>query len=874
MRTLALLTLMLSLALATRITAGEAGFASQPVARKAGKKVIISFTVASKTDVEVAVLNAEGKVIRHLAAGVLGGQMAPPAPLKKGLAQSCEWDLLDDFGKAAKGGPYKVRVRAGLGMKLAKLFGGDLYNFGGVESLATDEDGNLFIEANNASAQGVNTVRVYNPDGSYQRTLLPFPADVEPGSMKDVARWDPENKSWYTRNLSDLDPEYYYAPKAKHPNYYRILCASRKTGVFFISSKYLHHLDYRGRVPGDSFKGRPFWGKKWLSYWGGPPTTARAPSHVAISPDGTYAYLAGPYTKNGVADKRWKAPHNLLKPGGVYRMKLTDPKSTMELFVSVPVKIKGDWRKGGVDSGRKTGPLHGITVDTQGRVYVCDRDNDQVVVYDSSAKRLGAISVEKPDLVKVHPKTGAIYVMKRLRTGYYRYDTQLFKFANFKQGAKPVITHPVTMAKGKVSVQIALSVSAKATCIWLSGVPGNIICLEDRGTTFVTKDTRFKLDPKAQVAFSRIAVNYETDDVYVSDGYNLIWHYDGNTGKGQMMMKKGKPFNAVDLSVGYDGNLYVRTGADYSGPLERLAKDLKPLPYATGTHVLSPYIYGRFGTGFCEKGVGCGPDGSVYNISMYGWQKYMVLGFGPDGKPLNGKYVVNKMSAENYKRGMPRSLKSALVGPIPASNGGIRVDLQGNYYVGLHLLPKGHTPPSAFAKDKMYARLTGSVVKFSSKGGGVHGLADHQPVDSAPGGLETKSTYNRKMKKVDGAVAIYPGISPLSGTMISCVCRVSRFDLDRYGRLALPSAMSSSVTLVDNSGNRILTFGKYGNYDSQFISPDSKSKKPVVAIPDIPLSWPTGVGFSEKAIYICDTGNRRVVRADFVYAAEEVVPVK
>ena len=44
-------------------------FAQQPSAVKAGEKVKLSFAVSQKTDVEVAVLNAAGEVVRHLASG-------------------------------------------------------------------------------------------------------------------------------------------------------------------------------------------------------------------------------------------------------------------------------------------------------------------------------------------------------------------------------------------------------------------------------------------------------------------------------------------------------------------------------------------------------------------------------------------------------------------------------------------------------------------------------------------------------------------------------------------------------------------------------------------------------------------------------------
>ncbi|MHC4914788.1 MAG: hypothetical protein ACYTGB_04790, partial [Planctomycetota bacterium] len=48
----------------------EAKFAAEPTASKAGGKVTISFATSAATDVEVAILDAKGRVVRHLAAGL------------------------------------------------------------------------------------------------------------------------------------------------------------------------------------------------------------------------------------------------------------------------------------------------------------------------------------------------------------------------------------------------------------------------------------------------------------------------------------------------------------------------------------------------------------------------------------------------------------------------------------------------------------------------------------------------------------------------------------------------------------------------------------------------------------------------------------
>ena len=132
---------------------------------------------------------------------------------------------------------------------------------------------------------------------------------------------------------------------------------------------------------------------------------------------------------------------------------------------------------------------------------------------------------------------------------------------------------------------------------------------------------------------------------------------------------------------------------------------------------------------------------------------------------------------------------------------------------------------------------------------------------------------------VTGALAIYPGIAPFSGGGYgeggsSCVCRSPRFDLDRFGRLVYTNAVTNAVAIIDNAGNPILSFGAYGNFDSQYVPPGAKEGKPLVAASSIPLAWPTGAGFSKDHIYINDSYNRRMVRVDWTWTVEGIAEGK
>jgi len=123
-----LLTLICVLLSREPVSAGEA-FALKPSVELANGQATLKFAAAAPIDVEVAIVDAQGMIVRHLAAGALGGEQAPPAPLVRGLSQRLTWDGLDDDGQRARGGPFSFRVRTGMGVKLDAVAGGDPYAF-------------------------------------------------------------------------------------------------------------------------------------------------------------------------------------------------------------------------------------------------------------------------------------------------------------------------------------------------------------------------------------------------------------------------------------------------------------------------------------------------------------------------------------------------------------------------------------------------------------------------------------------------------------------------------------------------------------------------------------------------------------------------
>ncbi|MCG3178959.1 MAG: hypothetical protein BIFFINMI_01289 [Phycisphaerae bacterium] len=842
------------------VARGDVTFTIGPQAAREGRGVRISFTLSAPADVEVAVINAKGQVVRHLAAGVLGADNDPPAPLAKGLTQSLVWDGKDDAGKAvaADAGPMTVRVRAGMSFKLGRLIASNPYAMGHIGSVAADDQGNVYLYSTSSGTGAFKQIVALDGDGKYLRTLLPFPANLSPDRVKAWARYDDAPRPI---NQNGLGPEFYTNAELT------LLKSADDKGVLLTDGRNLLRIAFDGGMVGDSFSAGPLWAKKPL------PNTGGGPTCLAVSPDGKRLYLSGPYSSNTAYGH--KADPDF-PPGRVYCMEIS--KGTMQPFADLPTigtnpaKSGEGWRSNNIPApGHYTvahGPIHGICVDKAGNVLVADQDGNRVAVLDAAGKLIGQVDIADPDQVAVHPRTGALYVLTKQIVTYQKYKKRLVKFSGWKD-AKQLAE--LDLGNDKYSwPQMVLAPGQKSTSLWIGGLPGDLVRFEDRGDQFVQAGD---LEAERKGALSncdKMAVDYESDTVYAGNAWSTYRRYNGLTGEnlGDVRLDGKGP---TDLAVGPGGYIFAQLGPGFSGPLGRWTRDLKPAPFeALGTHILSNYIYGRYHGmgGDCEKGLGVGPDGTLYCSWMFsGWVKYAVSAFAPDGRPLNGKY--SPIDEGHYKKGTPAELKQAIIGPIPSANGGVRVDSHGRIYVGLGGQLPGAAPPDPFGKDAAYDKLVGTVVRWGPEGGRwvVTRGKDAQPKPTEQAVELDGGNY------FVGADRVYPSLAPLSGGHIDagsfgniafCVCRVPRFDLDRFDRLYVPNAVTNSVLVYDSEANLIGQFGAYGNADSAGVGS-------AIPAPAIPLGWPTGVGVSESHVYVGDLYNRRVVRVDPTWALSRSV---
>jgi hypothetical protein len=168
----------------------------------------------------------------------------------------------------------------------------------------------------------------------------------------------------------------------------------------------------------------------------------------------------------------------------------------------------------------------------------------------------------------------------------------------------------------------------------------------------------------------------------------------------------------------------------------------------------------------------------------------------------------------------------------------VKIDLKGNYYIGATIAPAGHRIESGFTSDFSYTHGGGgSVIRYARGDSGSVLQGSHSATNSS---LIYKSN-----------------LGPMSG-FGACNCRSSRFDVDYYGRLFIPSAVTQKVAVVDNNDNPILEFGKYGNWDEQASG----------AV--VPLACPIAAAASDNFIYVNDLINTRIARLQMKYALDNM----
>ena len=857
-------------------------------ALQAPEGVRVRFEVSKPADVEIAILGRNGQVIRHLAAGLLGAHA--PEPLRKdSLKQDVLWDGTDDRGRvpAAESGPYRARVRIGGVPRLEKTFGNNPNAIGAIMAMTVGDKGELYVLTSIRGPASGRRLLVLDRDGRYLRTIMPYPAATPAERTKSVGHLMlgdqriPIVFNGHAMSLYPLIPNMPRQTMAWNPKGHLVAASAIDSAYEFGLPRHLLAFHPQGGAP----EGTSFVGPEISVPVGMMRGLGRSLYHrfdnMVCSADGKYVYYTGADTRLG-GDYYAQPPRH-----AVFRFRWDEAKGAgmEEPFYGV------DCRAG--HENRHLNDPRGLAVDTDGNLYICDRNNDRVMIVSPEGQFLGKFAVRDPEQVAVHPRTGEIYVLCRQRPpDWLRKDhAPMFmpEYSAWRKRARerwkkrkprrPTLLRkfsrwtPKTTPTELCAIQqdfnlMALNADMTPPRLWVTE-KGKLTRLIDNGNTLETETLKVDRTPRLTRP-GHLVVCPQRKRVLVLDGSSLK----------ALAMETGKvtPFlkGIQDMDIAPDGSLYVIR----SRMFQRFDHQGKPLPLADGK------LKAPVGPmSFAGRSLTVAPNGDLYLMRVDGQKgvQNRVDVFGPDGQKKT----------------------AALVDGLGMGDAGLGVDARGNVYAGVNVKPsharlpkvfRGQVPeanwlcwvqwthqfrkaPWYYSMRNEYLYHYGAVMKFGPEGGAMYGRSPGKAEPFVEHGIDEKklasvalfkngpsdapefsSGYLYHRLRVEGAHWHYPGagIIPSSERYWgdpSCICLFSRLDVDPYGRVFAPDCFQFRVHVLDSAGNELANVGRYGNADDKGA--------------DLPFAWPAFVhaGMDGK-LYVSDPLNRRITVVAFDYADE------
>ena len=865
-------------------------FTAKPAVKKEGDKWVITFASKGKCDATVAILDKDGKIVRHLASGVLGPN-APHPFQQNTLSQKIEWDgLTDDFKKAPAG--CKVRVSLGLKVDYARSIAYASNAVAqSVQALAVDGEGMLYV----VGLAG-DQIKVFDREGKYVRTAWPFPGNLKPESVKGVV-WSKTEDGFVP-----LPAFMYEEPgmPGSDPMGCRTLPITREDRMVSVNgimgSRFGWVLILRGTKAHDKDITLGVGVERPAS--GFAPGGRRGTFHVALSPDDTCAYIAG-----GKASAVWRAKLSELKP-------VSEKGGHLPKGAPLPEVFAGEPNKKGSDA-KHFDNVQGLATDAQGNLYVCDTGNNRVQVLKPDGSLLRSIAVENPWGIAVNPKTQDAYVYSATTKDAWKKPAG--RITKFSAEGKSVASVEVPFYSAYLEPPagaFCLDANATPPILWVyeqqsikgaaKRAPKRIRRLVDRGN---------KLEDAGEIPLTRfpwnrvrqaMAVSRTTEALYVKPAGRCfphqIFRFDGKTGEEDRSFTQLN-IQADEVATGYDGLAYLRVNGpgsksahgrrDDVGRINRLIRldhANKPVPFPGGvawkqkwggslaTKAIALPGLQKSACRTFQRGIAVAPNGDVYAFSTESGATDFGIELRKAGQIsddlLSGKKRLSADTAFLYvvsPDGKVKTISAIDQGITHAC--GLRVGRSGAVYIANPYLPGLKPKIVGLAPGEKGFSDIGSLLKFGSFPGPGKFVGR---VDVLPRGSSEKPTHhygrNRYAAnvKVKGLQWMFAGVSRVRST--GCICGDSRFDLDGFERSFVPARHVGSVFAVDANGNRIARIGRYGNADSQ--GPDS-----LVPEPDIGLCNPTATAVSDTALYIADPANRRILKAKLGYHAEEELPL-
>ncbi len=836
-------------------------FTVAPVVVREKDRFLIRFEVSRFCDAAVAVIDRQGKVVRHLAAGILG-ENAPAPFVRNSLKQEIVWDGRDDLGrillntsgkKVAEGegggGPFTIRVSIGMQPVLEQYAGrGDQTVELRVFGMAVNGSGELFVMM--ADSFGRSEIRVFSSQGNYLRTVMPYSSRVpekrlEPlGRLKVNGEHFPVVFSAHGQNYHPLTAGMKHQQMCFSPQGHLLFASAVGTYINHGPPRYLLALHPQGGAPIDT----GFVGPRILHPRGMLGGAGEAAKYwfdaVAVSPDGKAFYL----TTSGTMKRKTIPAHH-----AVFRVKWTDRKLGKPFF--------GEHQKPGSDQAHLNKP-RGLAVDKEGRVYVCDWGNSRIVILKPDGSFVGSFQVKNPYFVTIHPARSTIYVLTREKDKH-PLRTEIIKFAPWT--GKTTEQARIRAQKAEI---IAVNPYESGPTAWVymstenRKLPRGIRPVLDKGDHLEVgppinnrKGLYYPMYVSADPDRDRVLITeMRAEQDFLNLKTDTLEYFRGG----------------LECTLDADGNIYMLNR--YRIQLERYTPEGKPLPFSgTGNHIIR-WFKGKTDNGkdyyynakahMCARGHLVAGNGDIYVAHQSFSGTGQVDVYGPDGKLK----------------------KQAVIRNTVHGSSGLGLDVAGNIYIGTNLRPEGE-PLLPFGFDKAvpgrgwvwwrekretpwnypyynaYLFHWGRIFKFSSRGGAFF-QKGAKSMPENPDKLPAYQTgYLTRKVRVRDALWSRPGfgVVPTAGLNWgdpNCSCFTARFAVDPFGRIFSPDPFRCCVAVLDTNGNSLKRIGNYGNADDA---------RPGRTGADIVFGWPGFVSYAREKIYVSDCLNRQVavIRLDY-----------
>ena len=898
-------------------------FAVVPEVTQLGKSFVIKFETTAFCDVAIAVEGTAGRIVRHLASGVLGPN-APEPFQKETKQQSITWDAKDDAGQYVKN-PHQCSVRVSLGLKSQfdrTLFWspGKRVSRNNRPLIAAAPDGVYVFEG-----EGADHLRVFNHDGDYIRTILPL-ASTELANTQALrsAEFPQDGKLLPLKNglvqatLLTSGRNTGDASLAKYQPGATAL-AFRENRIALASLRLNRlarglNLDGPETAINVNFRGTDF---------------EVTPRSAAFSPDGNWLYLTG-YEFS----PKYPSPRHWLPC--VARLNFLDANARLEIFLG-----SKDLNSFGSEPGQFRVPTS-VDCDNEGRVYVSDYMNDRVQVFDASGKHIKSIAVKNPARVLVHQKTGHFYVCSWMLLNRFskEHDVKTPTMTQFEGIDNPnglrsfplpledhnpkvfmnrhggfqyslsldswtesptfwVVPNALGTVEKLMMARGKMDISATKACIRLLAQENDKLILKrDFGPEVVEKILRSRPPIHAR---QKMYVNPATGKLYVFEGQAGVskscmdlLELDPQTGQiGNLKL----PFDAEDIAFDTNGMAYLRTD-NIIGRFD--SQNWREVPFDYGEErksvgfssssdgrrrdLLSAIVMPSKRPGcFHQGGMGVSSKGNIvvscYNVAptvdRHAMNELKEAASFAEGRSYTPKLFPGRRRwGEVHIWDRHGQLVSEDAIPGATMMDGIALDREDNIYFL-------HASNRVLDGKPYFLERAETLIKVRPN---VARILSNRTDNPVPLG-EAKSEGSAQMARgpdgqmwMDGAEWMYGGVG-FGGFNSSkggggCACWHARFALDLYARSFVPEVDHFSVAVLDSNGNLIMRIGQYGNVDDGMpLVRDGGPPNPnSLGGDEVALFHAAYVAaHTDKRLFIADGGNARILSVNLGYHTEKRV---